>query len=104
MAPAIVSARRLPARLLAAGAAAVAVTAIGGATATAAAVDAVVEGHFTMQARITTAVNVRGEHRGERLTRTWGIVPSACTGNVCQTLQLTRQRGANGSDRLLLHR
>ncbi len=52
-----------------------------------------VQGRFTMRTVITTAVNVRGEHRGERLTRTWWIRPSRCLGDVCQVLHLRRTRG-----------
>ncbi len=52
-----------------------------------------VQGRFTMRTVITTAVNVRGEHRGERLTRTWRIRPSRCGGDVCRRLHLRRTRG-----------
>jgi hypothetical protein len=63
-----------------------------------------VEGTFTMHARVTTAHNVRGERRGERLTRTWMIVPSRCHRNVCGTLRLNRTRGHGISSRLTLRR
>lgn len=46
-----------------------------------------------MRAVVTAAVNVRGEHRGERVTRTWRIRPSGCAGDVCQVLHLSRTRG-----------
>jgi hypothetical protein len=46
-----------------------------------------------MRTRITAAVNVRGEHRGERLTRTWRIRPGRCEGDVCQVLHVRRTRG-----------
>jgi hypothetical protein len=63
-----------------------------------------VEGTFTMRARVTNAVNVRGEHRGQRLRRTWTIVPSGCTRSRCRTLHVTRGRGQGVTSRLTLHR
>ena len=63
-----------------------------------------VEGRFTMRTVITTAVNVRGEHRGERLTRTWRIRPSGCRGDVCERLHLRRTRGLGRRLWLTLHR
>jgi PKD domain len=52
-----------------------------------------VQGRFTMRTVVTTAVNVRGEHRGERLTRTWRIRPSRCHRDICRRLHLQRTRG-----------
>ena len=70
----------------------------------AAGIDARVTGPFTMGARVTKAVNVRGEHVGQRLTRKWVIVPRQCLGSICQTLELDRQRSANQHTRITLHR
>lgn len=69
-----------------------------------AAAPARVQGRFTMRAVVTTAVGVRGEHRGERLTRTWRIRPSGCQRDVCQVLRLRRTRGLGRMLRLTLHR
>jgi len=63
-----------------------------------------VQGTFRMRARVIAAVNVRGEHRGQRLTRTWTIVPGGCTRNRCRTLRVTRTRGGGRISRLTLHR
>jgi hypothetical protein len=70
----------------------------------AAGVDARVTGTFTMRARVTTAVNVLGEHVGQRLTRRWVIVARGCNGSVCETLKLRRQRGDNRHSKITLHR
>ena len=70
----------------------------------AAGVDARVVGTFTMRARVTTAVNVLGEHVGQRLTRRWAIVARGCNGSVCETLELRRQRGDNRHSKITLHR
>jgi hypothetical protein len=63
-----------------------------------------VQGRFTMRTVITTAVNVHGEHRGERLTRTWRILPSRCRRDVCRVLHLRRTRGLGRRLGLTLHR
>lgn len=77
--PAGASARRSPARAEAAGASAG---------------NARVTGVFAMNATVTSAVRVRGEHPGERLRRTWTLDPSRCHGSVCGRLRLERQRSA----------
>jgi hypothetical protein len=74
------------------------------ALARAAGVDARVTGAFTMRARVTTAVNVLGEHVGQRLTRRWVIAARGCNGSVCETLELRRQRGDNRHSKITLHR
>jgi PKD domain len=66
--------------------------------------DARVSGAFSMRARVTVAVNVRGEHAGELLTRRWVITPRSCRGDVCRSLVLERQRGGHRYSRLTLHR
>ncbi len=70
----------------------------------AAGINARVTGTFTMRAQVTKAVNVRGEHAGQRLTRKWVIVPRRCDGSICKTLELDRQRSANRHSRITLHR
>jgi hypothetical protein len=67
-------------------------------------VDARVAGTFTMFARVTQAVNVRGEHRGQLLQRTWTVRPQGCNGAVCARLVLDRQRSAGRRDTLTLFR
>ena len=52
-----------------------------------------VQGRFTMRTLVTAAVNVRGEYRGERLTRTWRIRPGGCHVDICRVLHLRRTRG-----------
>ena len=70
----------------------------------AAGVDARVMGTFTMRARVTTAVNVLGEHVGQRLTRRWVIVARGCNGSACETLELRRQREDQRYSKITLHR
>jgi PKD repeat protein len=67
-------------------------------------VDARVVGTFAMSATVTVAVHVRGERVGQRLARTWTIVPSGCQGSVCQLLALDRVRGGGQHDQLTLQR
>ena len=57
-----------------------------------------------MRARVTQAVNVRGEHRGQRLRRTWVVRPQSCTGGICASLLLDRERSAGRHDTLTLFR
>ena len=61
------------------------------------------QGQFIATGTVLNAVNVPGERRGQRVTRTWAFVPLCPTG-ACATVRLTRQRGANGHDTLRLHR
>jgi hypothetical protein len=63
-----------------------------------------VAGVFTMNARVTQAVNVRGERRGQRLRRTWTVRPQNCTGAICGQLVLDRERSAGRHDTLTLFR
>jgi hypothetical protein len=58
------------------------------------------QGTFLLAGRITTAVNVTGERRGQAVTRTWTFTPQ-CPAGPCSTVLLSRQR-AGGSDTLLL--
>jgi PKD domain len=57
-----------------------------------------------MSARVTQAVNVRGEHRGQRLRRTWTVRPQNCSGAICAALVLDRERSAGHHDTLTLFR
>lgn len=67
-------------------------------------IDARVVGSFEMLARVTVAVNVRGERVGKLLHRQWKIVPEGCRGSVCRLLRLDRQRSGRRHDRLTLRR
>jgi PKD domain len=73
-------------------------------TARTAAADARVIGTFAMQADVTEAVNVRGEHRGQLLQRRWTLTAAECEASVCQTLQLQRQRSAGITEAVTLKR
>lgn len=57
-------------------------------------------GTFVLAGTVTVARNVRGEHRGEGLHRTWTFTPGCATG-PCTTVTLVRPR-AGGTDRLVL--
>jgi hypothetical protein len=66
--------------------------------------DARIATTYVMHGRITTAVRVRGEHRGQLVRRRWTFAGRSCSGDVCQRLALRRQRSANHYDRLMLSR
>jgi hypothetical protein len=59
------------------------------------------QGTFQMTGRVTVANNVRGEHVGQVVQRTWTFTP-LCPTLPCPTVQLVRQR-ATGIDSLTLH-
>jgi PKD repeat protein len=59
---------------------------------------------FQMFARVTTAKNVSGEHVGQSLKRRWLVSPQSCAGNVCEALDLDRERSAGIDESLALHR
>jgi hypothetical protein len=64
------------------------------------------EGVFAMSGRVTDAVNVGGEHRGELIRRTWTF-SSTCPSGACATLALKRTRSATDptkTDQLVLRR
>jgi hypothetical protein len=69
-----------------------------------AAPNARVSGTFSMRARVTSAVDVAGEHRGQIVPRRWVIVPGGCTFDVCTSLQLDRQRSDNLDSMITLRR
>jgi hypothetical protein len=58
------------------------------------------EGQFLLSGRITVATNVRGEHAGQSVTRTWTFTPG-CPAGVCTTIGLSRRR-SGGTDNLAL--
>jgi hypothetical protein len=58
------------------------------------------QGTFLLAARVTMAVNVAGERRGQTFIRTWTFTPQ-CAAGPCSSVLLTRQR-AGGTDTLLL--
>jgi PKD domain len=72
--------------------------------ASAAGINARVQGTFSMRARVTAAVNVRGERAGEVLRRRWVIRSSDCRRNICRLLHLDRQRSDHRYSRLTLRR
>jgi hypothetical protein len=83
-------------------AAAVAIAATAATAAPAgAAVDARVIGRFAMRGKVTRADHVRGEHKGERVKRTWRISPR-CEPGVCAQLTLRRERSAHRTEKLTL--
>ncbi len=55
-----------------------------------------------MTGHVTVADNVRGEHRGQAVLRTWAFLPT-CAAGPCPTIALLRRR-AHGTDRVTLHR
>jgi hypothetical protein len=66
--------------------------------------DARISSTYVMHGRIVTAVRVRGEHRGQSITRRWTFTGLGCAGSVCPRLRLRRQRSAHRFDRLTLSR
>lgn len=60
------------------------------------------QGKFLVQGHVTSAQNVRGEHAGETVLRTWTFTPTCATG-ACPTVNLVRRR-AHASDQVTLHR
>jgi hypothetical protein len=60
------------------------------------------QGTFQLAGRVTVAVNVRGERRGQVVQRTWTFT-SGCPVGPCPAVGLSRGR-ATGSDVLVLRR
>src|SRR5690349_7557356 len=58
------------------------------------------QGSFLLAGRITTAVNVLGERRGQKFTRTWTFTPD-CAAGPCSSVTLSRPR-AGGTDTVVL--
>jgi hypothetical protein len=57
-------------------------------------------GTFQLAGRITTAIRVKGEHRGQNVLRTWSFIPGCQVGS-CRTVGLLRKR-SGGTDRIKL--
>ncbi len=55
-----------------------------------------------MSGRVTVAIHVGGERRGQRVSRRWTFAPF-CAAGQCARITLTRSR-AGGTDTLVLHR
>jgi hypothetical protein len=60
------------------------------------------QGTFQMSGTVTVAQNVRGEHVGQVVARTWAFAPG-CQAAPCATLRLVRNR-KTGADTLTLKR
>jgi hypothetical protein len=60
------------------------------------------QGTFQVAGRVTVAVNVRGEHVGETVTRYWTFTP-LCDSGPCQAITLARQRARGAFDTLTLY-
>ncbi|MFL5860073.1 MAG: PKD domain-containing protein [Solirubrobacteraceae bacterium] len=83
---------------------AVLVLGLDGAAHAAGVADARITTSYVMHGQVITALRVRGEHRGQSVTRRWTFTGTSCAGSVCQRLALRRQRSANHYDRLTLSR
>jgi hypothetical protein len=83
-----------------------AVLASGGAAAQGRIVPLRLQGTFTMLGTITTADDVFGEHSGQRVQRTWNLIPpQQCLDGNCRRALLTRQRsGMHIPDTVMLTR
>jgi PKD domain len=66
--------------------------------------DARISTTYVMHGRIVAALRVRGEHRGQPITRRWAFKGVDCAASVCRRLILRRHRGAHHVDRLMLTR
>ena len=66
--------------------------------------DARISTTYLMQGRVVTAVRVRGERRGQAITRRWRFTGVDCTGSRCRRLTLLRRRALHRVDRLTLAR
>lgn len=58
------------------------------------------QGDYTVAGIVTRAVGITGEHRGQRVQRTWNFI-SPCATGACPLLGLHRQR-SGGTDPLFL--
>jgi hypothetical protein len=58
------------------------------------------QGTFELAGRVTVAVNVAGEHRGQTVSRIWTVTPQ-CPAGPCTSVLLNRTR-KRGRDTLLL--
>jgi hypothetical protein len=62
-----------------------------------------IQGTWTMDGLVTRAHGVRGEHRGQRVRRTWLFV-SPCGSGPCRSLRLLRERAGGNVAPLVLRR
>jgi hypothetical protein len=61
------------------------------------------QGTWTMDGHVTRAKGVRGEHRGQRVRRTW-VFASSCPSGACRTVNLLRERAGGNGVALVLKR
>jgi hypothetical protein len=61
------------------------------------------QGSWTMNGLVTRAHGVRGEHRGQRVQRTWQFT-SPCASGACRTVKLRRERAAGRFSSIVLKR
>lgn len=66
-------------------------------------VDGRLDGEFRMKGEITVAAHVKGEHEGDKVTRTW-LFKSKCDAGPCDEVILHRHRGKKRVDRVVLDR
>ncbi len=62
------------------------------------------QGTFQMVGRVTRSTNVRGQRRGQALSRLWSLTAPCPGRQTCATATLTRQRSGGQTDVLGLHR
>ena len=97
-----VAVRAVAAAAIASGAAATAGVAAAQPAPPAQVTGARLQGTFQLAGRVTVAVNVRGERRGQTVRRTWTFT-SGCPVGQCTAVDLSRGR-ATGTDVLVLRR
>jgi PKD repeat protein len=61
------------------------------------------QGTWKMSGKVTRANNVRGERKGQKVTRTWTFTPS-CASGACSKVSLRRERSSKQFDKLTLTR
>jgi hypothetical protein len=66
-------------------------------------VDGRLDGEFAMKGTITSATRVKGEHEGQKVSRTW-LFTSKCDQGPCDQAVLHRHRGEKRVDRIVLDR
>jgi hypothetical protein len=66
-------------------------------------VDGRLDGEFGMKGKITYAKHVKGEHEGQKVSRTWTFT-SKCDSGPCDEVILHRHRGEKRVDRVVLDR
>ncbi|MEA2435715.1 MAG: hypothetical protein QOF65_271 [Thermoleophilaceae bacterium] len=61
------------------------------------------QGTWAMSGTVTRADNVRGEHKGQKLKRTWTFT-SSCASGACSSVRLKRERASKHFDTITLKR